>query len=184
MSENQVKKEHSEMFNVLEDHDGFTVFKVNNPRPVKHTSDTFLYFMENWYSDLRNYIKEYQTLVLDNKKIPRYLISYEPSGVFTGKAIEDLFKIAKALPNASNVIVGRNNPGKPITPDETEKLVAIEIDQLGKEYKIPVLNQVMLSPDTMYYFKLDEHHKSEIEVHKKAGPKRDKLPTAAQLKHH
>jgi len=157
------------MYEQLDNRDGYTVFKVRSPKHVKQTSDTFIYFMENWYNDIRNYIKEYQTLVLDKHLLPLYLISYEPSGNLNAKEIHKIFDIAKSLPRASKLIVGRNNPGKPTTPDEKELEIATTIDEISHEYDMTVLNQVLLSADTMYYFKTAGHvkhqdHKRRVEA--------------------
>lgn len=131
---------------------GFRISPIKDAKAILDPIDAYYLFMQGYDEDIRTWVKEYQTLVLNKDDLPIYKISFETSGNIKKEEIKTLFSILKGLPNISKVVVGRNEPNKPVTPDANELRSANELQIAGQKFGIPVQTQMIISEHSLYTF--------------------------------
>jgi DNA repair protein RadC len=118
--------------------------------------EAYDHLLKDWDKDVMDWVKEYKTLVLNRSNKPIFMITFEALGKVTNDNISKLFDIIKSLPNAYKIIIGQNSPERSVLPDEEDKNVAAQFKEFGRRNNIEVVQQLIMSPNSLYAFNQHE----------------------------
>ncbi len=128
------------------------VVKLSERPVITNSQDAFDIFMTVWNPGTVYLLEEFKVILLNraNKCIGVHTIS---QGGMNGTVIDIRLIFATALKAcATSIILGHNHPSGNLNYSEADKTITKKISEAGKIMEIPVLDHLIITPDTYLSF--------------------------------
>jgi len=127
---------------------------AQRPR-IQSSKDAFEIFESLW-SDQIGLIEEFNILLLDrsNRVLARHLVS---KGGISSTVVDPKIVFSVALcARASSIILAHNHPSGNLQPSQMDKDLTTKLVNAGKLLDLPILDHLILTPESTYYSFADE----------------------------
>ena len=125
----------------------------NSERPqIKSSKDAYILMLSAWDYNKIEFFEQFKVLLLSQSN--RVLGIYEvSSGGISGTLVDMRMLFAAALKAAAvGIIITHNHPSGKTSPSEADRNMTRKIREAGKLLDIPLLDHLIVTPDTYYSF--------------------------------
>ncbi|WP_343614975.1 JAB domain-containing protein [Flavobacterium sp.] len=119
---------------------------------ITSSRDAYRILLDSWDSGKIEFFEQFKVLFLNQSN--RVLGIYEvSSGGIAGTVVDMRLLFAAALKAAAvGIIISHNHPSGKTFPSEADKNMTRKIHQAGKLLDIPLLDHLIVTPETYYSF--------------------------------
>ncbi|MTH15882.1 JAB domain-containing protein [Flavobacterium sp. LC2016-01] len=119
---------------------------------IGSSRDAYRILMDSWDPGKIEFLEQFKVLLLNQSN--RVLGIYEvSSGGISGTVVDMRLLFAAALKAAAvGIIITHNHPSGKTVPSETDRNITRKIREAGKLMDIPLLDHLIVTPETYYSF--------------------------------
>jgi DNA repair protein RadC len=125
--------------------------KASDRPQVKCSKDAYNIFMENWNSDIIEFVEEFKILLMNRSNSVLGILEISKGGI--SGTVTDVRVIFQAAikGNASGIICAHNHPSGNLNPSESDTRLTQKIKEAGNLMDIQLLDHLILTTDDNYY---------------------------------
>jgi DNA repair protein RadC len=125
--------------------------KASDRLQVKCSRDAYNIFMENWNSDIIEFVEEFKILLMNRSNSVLGILEISKGGISgTVTDVRLIFQAAIKC-NASGIICAHNHPSGNLNPSESDTRLTNKIREAGMLMDIQLLDHLIIINDSSYY---------------------------------
>jgi DNA repair protein RadC len=125
--------------------------KASDRPQVKCSKDAYNIFMENWNSDIIEFVEEFKILLMNRSNSVLGILEISKGGISGTVTDVRLIFQAAIKGNASGIICAHNHPSGNLNPSESDTKLTQKIKEAGSLMDIQLLDHLILTTDDNYY---------------------------------
>lgn len=125
--------------------------KASDRLQVKCSMDAYNIFMDNWNSDIIEFVEEFKILLMNRSNSVLGILEISKGGISGTVTDVRLIFQAAIKGNASGIICAHNHPSGNLNPSESDTRLTQKIKEAGNLMDIQLLDHLIITPENDYY---------------------------------